>query len=130
MGKRCLGAIQSVGGYAFESDDLKYKISTDSDGNTIATATDSFWNKLTSNLGTTVNTVLDTVNKIGSTYQTVTGSNIINQQSQQSSKIDNDTITEIMNTAINQVKRYGMYVGVGIAGLIAYTIISNKRRKA
>lgn len=125
---KCLGSVQSVGGFAFESDDLKYDLKTDSQGNTIAVASSNFWNKLTSNLGTTLNTVLDTVNKVGSTYQNITGSNLVNTQQQSTVKLDNDTVTQIMNNAINQVKRYGVYVGIGVGAIILITLINNKRK--
>lgn len=127
---KCLGSVQSVGGFAFESDDLKYDLKTDNQGNTIAVATSNFWNTLSSNLGSTLNTVLDTVNKVGTTYQNITGSNLVSQGSSSQPKIDNDTITQIMNNAINQVKRYGVYVGIGVGAIILITLISNKRRKA
>lgn len=126
---KCLGSVQSVGGFTFESDDLKYDLKTDSQGNTIAVATSNFWNTLSSNLGSTLNTVLDTVNKVGSTYQNITGSTLVSQGSSKP-QIDNDTITQIMNNAINQVKRYGVYVGIGVGAIILITLISNKRRKA
>ena len=128
MAKKCLGSVQSVGGFAFESDDLKYKLTTDSNGDTIAVPTENFWNKLTGNLGTTLNTVLDTVNKVGSTYQNITGSNLVNTQQQSTVKLDNDTVTQIMNNAINQVKRYGVYVGIGVGAIILITLINNKRK--
>ena len=125
---KCLGSVQSVGGFTFESDDLKYDLKTDSQGNTIAVATSNFWNTLSSNLGSTLNTVLDTVNKVGSTYQNITGSTLVSQGSSSQPKIDNDTITQIMNNAINQVKRYGVYVGIGVGAIILITLISNKRK--
>lgn len=124
---KCLGSIQTVGGYAFESDDLKYDLKTDSQGNTIAVASTNFLDTLTKNLGTTVNTILDTANKIGSTYQNITGSTLVNTQSSKP-QIDNDTVTQIMNSAINQVKRYGVYVGIGVGAIILITLLNNKRK--
>lgn len=124
---KCLGSIQTVGGYAFESDDLKYDLKTDSQGNTIAVASTNFLDTLTKNLGTTVNTILDTANKIGSTYQNITGSSLVNTQSSKP-QIDNDTVTQIMNSAINQVKRYGVYVGIGVGAIILITLLNNKRK--
>lgn len=125
---KCLGSVQSVGGYAFESDDLKYKITTDNEGNQIATASEGFWNTLSKNLGTTLNTVLDVANKVGSTYTTVTGSTLVNQAQQSQPTIDNDTINQIMNNAINQVRKYGMYVGIGIGAIILITLIYGRKR--
>lgn len=124
---KCLGSVQTVGGYAFESDDLKYDLKTDSQGNTIAVASTNFLDTLTKNLGTTVNTILDTANKIGSTYQNITGSTLVNAQSSKP-QIDNDTVTQIMNSAINQVKRYGVYVGIGVGAIILITLLNNKRK--
>lgn len=124
---KCLGSVQTVGGYAFESDDLKYDLKTDSQGNTIAVASTNFLDTLTKNLGTTVNTILDTANKIGSTYQNITGSTLVNTQSSKP-QIDNDTVTQIMNSAINQVKRYGVYVGIGVGAIILITLLNNKRK--
>lgn len=129
MKRKCLGSIQSVGGFAFESDDLKYKLRTDSEGNTVAVASSGFWNTLSKNLGTTLNTVLDVANKVGTTYTNITGSTLVNQPQQQATQVDNATINEIMNNAINQVKKYGVYVGIGIGAVILITLISNKRRK-
>lgn len=128
MKNKCLGSVQTVGGYTFESDDLKYDLKTDSQGNTIAVASSNFWNTLSQNLGTTLNTVLDTVNKVGSTYQNITGSTLVNQGSSSQPKLDNDTITQIMNNAINQVKRYGVYVGIGVGAIILITLISNRKK--
>ena len=128
MAKKCLGSVQSVGGFTFESDDLKYDLKTDSQGNTIAVTSSNFWNTLSQNLGTTLNTVLDTVNKVGDTYKNVTGSNLVNTQQQSTVKLDNDTVTQIMNNAINQVKRYGVYVGIGVGAIILITLLSNKRK--
>lgn len=124
---KCLGSIQTVGGYAFESNDLKYDLKTDSNGDIIAVPTQNFWDTLTKNLGTTVNTVLDTVNKVGSTYQNITGSTLLSSQQSQP-QIDNDTVTQIMNSAINQVKKYGMYVGIGVGAIIVITLLNNKRK--
>lgn len=125
---RCLGSVQSVGGFAFESDDLKYKLTTDNEGNTVAVASSGFWNTLSKNLGTTLNTVLDVANKVGTTYTNITGSTLVNQPQQQATQVDNATINEIMNNAINQVKKYGVYVGIGIGAVILITLISNKRK--
>lgn len=128
MKNKCLGSVQTVGGYTFESDDLKYDLKTDNQGNTIAVASSNFWNTLSQNLGTTLNTVLDTVNKVGNTYQNITGSTLVNQGSSSQPKLDNDTITQIMNNAINQVKRYGVYVGIGVGAIILITLISNRKK--
>lgn len=130
MKRRCLGSIQSVGGFAFESNDLKYNLTTDKEGNTVAVPSTNFLDKLTKNLGTTLNTVLDVANKVGTTYTNITGSTLVNQPTQQATLVDNDTINQIMNNAINQVRKYGTYVGIGITAVILITLISNKRRKA
>lgn len=131
VGNGAINAQSALGGSQwFTTDDLKYNLVTDSSGDMYVQPTTSSLNKLVNSLGSTLNTVLDTVNKVGTTYQNITGSTLVSQGSSSQPKIDNDTITQIMNNAINQVKRYGVYVGIGVGAIILITLISNKRRKA
>lgn len=88
-------------------------------------------------LGTTANTLLDLINKTANTYEQTTGSKLITTSSDEiksTGKLndtDMNTLTMIINSAINKLKTYGIYVGIGVAGIIlASMIIKNKKAKA
>lgn len=89
-----------------------------------------------SGLGSTANTLLDLINKTAQTYENTTGSKIITTSASQVkstgslSENDMNTVSMIINSAINQLKKYGLYVGIGIAGIIlASSVLKKKGQK-
>ena len=85
-------------------------------------------------LGTSVNSFLDVVNKTAQTYENATGSKIIGSNSVQSGQLttnDMNTLSSIINSSINQLKKNALYVGMGITAIILATVVlKNKRAKA
>ena len=109
--------------------DLSNNSITDENGKT------SSFGSFLDGLGSTVNSFLDIVNKTAQTYENTTGSKIINTnsssaQSGQLSSSDLNTLSGLINSSINQLKRNALYVGVGLAGIVAITVIMKKRAKA
>lgn len=108
--------------------DLSENVVTDDKGKS------STFGDFLSSLGTSVNSFLDVVNKTAQTYENTTGSKIIGStqsQSGQLSSSDLSTLSGLINSAMNQFKKNALYVGVGIAGIIAVAVImKNKKVKA
>lgn len=90
-----------------------------------------------SSLGSSVSTFTNTVNSLANAYENVTGSKLITTKSDELKSTgrlndtDMSTLSMIINSAINKLKTYGIYVGIGIAGIIILNmIIKNKKAKA
>ena len=43
------------------------------------------------------------------------------------SNTDLNTLANLFNSAINKLKTYGVYLGIGITGVLVYTILKNKK---
>lgn len=84
-------------------------------------------------LGSSINTFLDIVNKTAQTYENTTGSKIINSQgsSAQSGNLssnDLNTLSAVVNSSINQLKKNALYIGMGITAIILTAVVLKKKR--
>lgn len=103
---------------------------TKESGWTVADWSISSDNNWLDSLGTTANKVLNLFNNVADTYTKVTGSNIVAQdKSSQAGNIDENTVNQIMNSVLNQVRTYGKYIAIGIGAIVLTTIISNKKTR-
>lgn len=82
-------------------------------------------------LGSSVNSFLDVVNKTAQTYENATGSKIIGSSSQSSGQLttnDLNTLSSVVNSSINQLKKNALYVGVGITAIVLGAMLVKKKK--
>ena len=92
----------------------------------------SSFSEIISGLGANVGKVLDIANNISDAYTKATGKTIIESSASQVkqgniSNTDLNTLANLFNSAINKLKTYGVYLGIGITGVLVYTILKNKK---
>lgn len=116
-----------------EANGFSWDLSTEPMQDTNTGSSFSFGDFLGS-LGSNVGTFLGIVNKTAETYEKTTGSKLINTTQSQAqangslSESDMNTLSLIINSAINKMKTYGIYVGIAITGIIVASIIMKKKR--
>ena len=85
-------------------------------------------------LGSSVNSFLDIVNKTAQTYENTTGSKLITTSSNElksTGKLndtDMNTLSMIINSSINQLKKNALYIGMGITAIILTAVVLKKKR--
>lgn len=102
--------------------------------------TDSGWlgslSSLLDSVGGVANQVTGIFNQVSSAYTQATGASLINTSSSNLknnglSESDMNKVENILNSAINKVKKYGVYAGaIVVAIIVASLIYKNKKAKA
>lgn len=106
--------------------DLSNNIITDDKGDST-----TFGNFLDS-LGSTVGSFLDIVNKTAQTYENTTGSKIISTGKTSTGQLtssDLNTLSAVVNSSINQLKKNALYIGFGVGAIVLTTILLKKKNK-
>ena len=92
-----------------------------------------YLSSVVNSFGSVAGTLIDLVNKGADAYEKATGQKVIQTSASQVkstglSAADESRINMILNSAINKIKSYGIFIGIGVGGVILIYVLKNKKR--